>query len=104
MVTLVRWGGHWGQMGGGDGGFLSEAAREAVVTNAGQSQQLASQRSNRVTEESWMKEVLRKTGRVQGDHSDGAGPGATRNKPPASAAEKTLALREGGVGSTTAEE
>lgn len=91
-------------MGGGDGGFLSEAAREAVVTNAGQSQQLASQRSNRVTEESWMKEVLRKTGRVQGDHSDGAGPGATRNEPPASAAEKTLALREGGVGSTTAEE
>lgn len=57
-----------------------------------------------MTEESWMKEVLRETGRVQGDHSDGAGPGATRNEPPASAAEKTLALGEGGVGSATAAE
>ena len=46
------WEGQWGQMGGGDGGSLSEAAREAVLTNAGQCPQSASLRSNRVTGES----------------------------------------------------
>lgn len=51
-----------------------------------------------------MKGVLRKTGQVQRDHSDGEGLGATRKEPPASAAEKILGLREGRVGATTAEE
>ena len=39
-----------------------------------------------------MKEVLRRLAEFQ---SDGAGPGSTRNEPPASAAEKILGLREG---------